>query len=818
MKKLKFVISFLSILGLSFGIAHLLTSCKEKDPLVVQGNIEGIVTDSETGQAISGVSVTIVANSNTTFAEQSKNTGSDGKFSFKDIEAGSYKLTFSNSGYEDNSKNISLTAGQTSSGDVTLKPIKPVLTVSTTTLDFGTATTILPIEIRNTGKGELNWSIVEDLTWLSVNPATGKTTTELSSISITIDRSLFTETSKTGTFTISSNGGSATVNVTAGKEIPVLHVSTNSLDFGSTINTLLLEISNTGQGTLEWSIIKDIAWLSVNPSTGNTTTSTSVTLTVDRSQLTENSKTASFIINSNGGNTTINVSISKASPVLSVTPTTLDFGTTEIEKSINVSNTGVGTLTFTATASQSWITLEGANSSVTTDTKIIKVAIQRAGLSAGDYSGSVVINSNSNSITVPVTATIVQPSAPDLLNGQASGITYNAAQVSGTLTSLGSSAITQYGHCWNTTGNPITTDNKTTLGGTSVLKSFSSNLTGLSASITYYVRAYATNSVGTTYSDAITFATLAPPTLATVQTTRVENIKHNQIDGVGNLMVLGDGLVTNYGFCYSSSNATPTINDSKATLGQTTQLGGFSVTMTGLQTSTKYYMRAYATNSLGTAYGTVVEATTTDAPPVVTSGLMAYYTFDNSSCNEAQGKTEYNGVKQGSGNPVWSTDVPGTSGKALQLSNDTYFQVATSPISFPAQYSYSIWLKTTVNSPVFMPQIAVRGHYLGLVITNNQVSSSAYWNGYAYGTPFNLDVSNLLLDANWHMLTVTRGSGTLKMYIDGVYLSNHSNSNTSTTSYPLQLGNGFTGKMDNFRIYNRELTQAEVTEIFNAKQ
>jgi hypothetical protein len=596
-----------------------------------------------------------------------------------------------------------------------------------------------------------------------------------------------------------------------------LDVTPTLLDFGTANNILSVEIRNTGKGELTWSIVEDLAWLSVNPTTGKTTSEVStVTVTIDRSLITEESKAGTFIINSNSGSKTINVSVGKAGPILNAEPTTLDFETVETEKTINISNAGVGTLSYTATTAQSWITLENGAGSVTTDIKIIKVKVARTGLTPGNYTGNVIVNSNSNSITVPVSMSVIQPSAPDLFNGQASGITYNSAQVSATLTSLGSSAITQHGHCWSTSPNPTTTDNKTTLGGTGVLKSFTSNITGLSTNITYYVKAYATNAIGTTYSDAITFTTLPPPTLATVQTTRAENVKHNQIDGVGNLTLLGDGLVTDHGFCYSTSNAMPTISDSKASIGQTTQTGSFTVTATGLQASTKYYLRAYATNSMGTAYGGVVEATTTDAPPVVTSGLVAYYTFDNSNCNESRGNTQYNGIQQGNGSPVWSTDIPNSSGKALQLNNDAYFQIPTAPINrFPSTYSYSIWLKTMVNCNV-IDFINTSSYRATLNIKSNKIMGS-YWYAQQYEL-FNIDVSTLLLDGTWHLVTITKNQGNLKLYIDGSYLSTYSNSYSGNDNYPMSIGNGFSGKVDNFRVYNRELTQSEITEIYNAKQ
>ena len=710
----------------TFAVAASLTmmqACWEKDPVAERGNIEGTVFDSETNQAVSGVNVDMVSNSSTAFAEQSKITGSDGSFSFKDLEAGSYKLSFLKSGYADNVKNVTLGAGQTSSSDVSLIPVKSTIDVTPSLLDFGRNTNILPLEIRNGGQGTLIWSIVEDLPWLSVNPVSGKTTTEPSVLSVTVDRSLVAEDSKTGSFVVNSNGGSVIVNVTVGK---------------------------TG-------------------------------------------------------------------PVPNITPATLDFGQTETEKTLNLFNVGVETLTYTATVGQSWITLEGATGSTTTEIKTVKVTVNRAGMTPGEYSGSVVVNTNGGSVSIPVTMSIMQATAPDVLNGQASAVTHNSAQVSASIISLGSSAVTQHGHCWSTSPDPTTADNKTALGGTSVNYSYTSNLTGLTNSTTYYVRAYAANGVGTKYSDPITLTTLAPPTMATVKTLRIENVKHNSVDAAGELSVLGDGFVTDHGFCYSASVASPTTVDSKTSLGGTTALSEFTGTLTGLKQSTKYFVRAYAVNGMGTAYGNVIETTTTDAPPLATSGLVAYYTFDNGNCNESRGKSEYNGVKQGSGSPVWSTDIPDKSGKSLQLSNDTYFQMPTNPLSRGAQYSYSVWLKTMSNCIVWQHQ-GYSGYVPSLAISNNRVSAY-YHNSYGYYS-FDINVSELLLDGNWHMLTITKNGGAYKMYIDGVYYSNLSN-NSSTYSdnpYPLQLGNGFTGKMDNVRAYNRELTQAEIIELFNAKQ
>ncbi|MDR1023035.1 MAG: leucine-rich repeat protein [Prevotellaceae bacterium] len=97
-----------------------LPSCAEKEPVALTGSITGTVTNFKTGNALSGVTVEIVANANTGFSRQTGQTGDDGNFSFGDIEASSYKVSFSQSGYADNSKDVTVPVGQTVTCDAVL--------------------------------------------------------------------------------------------------------------------------------------------------------------------------------------------------------------------------------------------------------------------------------------------------------------------------------------------------------------------------------------------------------------------------------------------------------------------------------------------------------------------------------------------------------------------------------------------------------------------------------------------------------------------------------------------------------------------------
>lgn len=98
-------------------------------------------------------------------------------------------------------------------------------------------------------------------------------------------------------------------------------------------------------------------------------------------------------------------------------------------------------------------------------------------------------------------------SAATVTTSTVSDITTNSASCGGDVTDDGGATVTARGVCWSTSHNPTVSDSHTTDGnGTG---GFSSSITGLSASTTYYVRAYATNSEGTAYGTEQSFTTEA---------------------------------------------------------------------------------------------------------------------------------------------------------------------------------------------------------------------------------------------------------------------------------------------------------------------
>jgi uncharacterized protein (TIGR02145 family) len=213
-----------------------------------------------------------------------------------------------------------------------------------------------------------------------------------------------------------------------------------------------------------------------------------------------------------------------------------------------------------------------------------------------------------NEVTFPTTAIVV----PTLTTAVVTSITLTSGVSGGNITADGGDAITVRGVCWATTANPTLTDSKTTNGtGTG---SFVSNLTGLTAGTTYYVRAYATNSAGTAYGNEVTFPTTAI-VVPTLTTDAVTSVTLTTAVAGGNITSDGGGAVSASGVCYATT-ALPTLSNSFTTDG--TPTGSFTSNLTGLTTGTTYYVRAYATNSSGTAYGNQQVFTTVHETGTVT--------------------------------------------------------------------------------------------------------------------------------------------------------------------------------------------------------
>ena len=188
---------------------------------------------------------------------------------------------------------------------------------------------------------------------------------------------------------------------------------------------------------------------------------------------------------------------------------------------------------------------------------------------------------------------------PSLTTTAITAITTTSAASGGNVTSDGGAEVTARGICWGTATKPLITGTKTSDGtGTGI---FTSSITGLTAKTLYYVRAYATNSEGTSYGNEISF-TSAEIIGATLTTTAVTGITATAAVSGGNITADGGAAITAKGICWATT-ANPTTANSKTSETVGAGIGAFTSNLTGLTPGTTYHVRAYATNSSGTAYG-----------------------------------------------------------------------------------------------------------------------------------------------------------------------------------------------------------------------
>ena len=235
---------------------------------------------------------------------------------------------------------------------------------------------------------------------------------------------------------------------------------------------------------------------------------------------------------------------------------------------------------------------------------------------------------------------------PVVTTAAVSGISIESgtATFKGTIEELGDPAYTERGFVYGLTHNPTIDDTKRIVSG-NASGVFSANISELVRNKIYYIRAYATNAVGTSYGEEVVldFTTVMP--VVNTSTVTAKNIGAGTATFNGTIVSVGDPSYTERGFVYGLTHS-PTIDDTKKVVSGT-GTGAFSANVTGLSVNKIYYIRAYATNIEGTVYGTEVSVDFSAIMPVVTTNAAT-------SINLAAGTATLNGKINSIGDPAYT--------------------------------------------------------------------------------------------------------------------------------------------------------------------
>jgi hypothetical protein len=162
----------------------------------------------------------------------------------------------------------------------------PAIGLSTTSLGFagtvgGTNPSSQTIGISNVGGGTLTWTAGDNATWLTLSPLSG---TNTGTVTASVNLAGLLAGNYAATVTVTATGATAktvpvTLTVTASTNSGMIGFSPASLAFSGTVGgtnpaAQAFALTNTGGGTLSWTLSDNATWLQLTPASGTTTTET----------------------------------------------------------------------------------------------------------------------------------------------------------------------------------------------------------------------------------------------------------------------------------------------------------------------------------------------------------------------------------------------------------------------------------------------------------------------------------------------------------------------------------------------------------------
>jgi uncharacterized protein (TIGR02145 family) len=403
----------------------------------------------------------------------------------------------------------------------------------------------------------------------------------------------------------------------------------------------------------------------------------------------------------------------------------------------NVVNSGNGTVTARGVCwgLNSDITLQNCQGFTTNGSGTGSFTSNVTGLTAGNTYFVRAYATNENGTGYGATKIINTPSIPEVITAEITSITPNTAISGGTVAFDGFGTVSGRGICWGSSPNPTIGNCIGFTNNGSGMGSFTSNLTNLSPSTLYYVRAYATNETGMGYGDLKSFYTTAIG-VPTVITENITNITTTTATGGGNVTDNGAGTVLSRGICWGNQ-PNPTLENAIGYTNNGSGDGSYVSQMTGLSPGTLYYVRAYATNEAGTGYGDQKSFITLSIslPDVITGPVSLITT--NSARTAGQVMSEGNGTVTARGvcwntspNPTLDNNIGFTlngSGLGIFYSNivglspgTLYYVCAYATNEVGTGYGDDKTF-TTLNDPCdWDTTLTYEGHIYGIVSIGNQ--------------------------------------------------------------------------------------------------
>ena len=620
-----------------FSLFALCLSCaSDVDIKETTGNLSGIVADKTTGEPVPVVSLTLEPGGKSTV------TGSDGSFSFKDLEAGEYLVTISKKNYKENSVAVNVIAGRDVETHLLIERIPAFVTSDRTELDFGDNETLttLSFNIINQSYEDLSWHIEYDKSEScfisSIVPENGRTKYgKTATVVVKIDRDkLVAGENISSIVVVSDNGdGSSEISIKAegqGKYKPVL----NTLDV-SEVSSSSVRVNGKiiDNGFPEYTERGFVYSLNSMPTFDNTISRLTVPLSDDQvfsykiNGLTLGSKyfVRAYAVNKLG--------VAYSSNEVEFSP----MATEPIVMTSDVVELDIANATAVCKGNIEYVgdpiyTERGFVYGLQPAPDINDSKVIVSGSGAGEFSAKIknleldneyyvrayvenvlgVYYGNEVSFVTATTSATVK-----LLDATSANTVDGSIVLHGDILNVGVPPYTEKGFVYSLSPLPTISDNKVVTGG-SGSGAFETKVSGLALDTIYYLRAYVINESGVAYSEEEkTIIVATTPASVTLNDVVVTNVSDASAVLSAMVVDVGKPHYTEKGFVYSLTS-NPTVNDNKVIVGGSGS-GEYNVKVTDLLLDKTYYLRAYIINESGIFYSEEEKSfTVATTPPSVT--------------------------------------------------------------------------------------------------------------------------------------------------------------------------------------------------------
>jgi hypothetical protein len=343
---------------------------------------------------------------------------------------------------------------------------------------------------------------------------------------------------------------------------------------------------------------------------------------------------------------------------------------------------------------------------------------------------------------------------------------------------------------------------------------------------TYTLKAYADKNESNEVSTEI-----VAKSRPTINTIAASLITENTATSGGTIVSDGGSPITAKGLVWSAS-VNPIVDLTTKT-NDGTGSATFERILTNLKANTTYYVRAYAVNSIGTSYGQQI-VFNTEIPTNISIqdrlalGLIAYYPFSGNA-NDESGNNNH-GI---SNQVIASTDRKGNPNSCFLFNGDSSnirIEKLSSIDLGDTKFSISMWINTISIDIYIGSKIFTKGTNSLVISTFDNGTSGLPNSGLKYGLGWdsygkNYGIYPDILDKNgWHFIVCVKTNSGYDYYINNKKYSlpfNDMNISKSDLNFPLflgsrtNIGSSFNGYLDDIRIYNRALTQEEITYLAN---